>query len=88
MLLKTQFKILQRALSNLTGVYLKISTSQIRRVVQTGSSFFGSLKKFAPMSIILMPLAKEAITPLSSSVLHSLGSFGMGNGWVKQVVFW
>ena len=90
MLTKTQINKLKKAMSQGTGLDIKISKSQIRKAVRQGGSFWGSLmslrSKFLPMA---MPLAKKAIAPLATGALSGLASLGVDkySGKVNEEVF-
>ena len=77
MLTKTQIDKLKKAMSQGTRSDIKISKTQIRKVVRQGGSLWGSLvnlgSKLLPMA---MPLAKKAIAPLATGTLSGLASLG------------
>ena len=71
MLTKTQIKRIQKAIGMNKGVDIKISTTQIRKVLKHGGSLWSSLAGLA------LPLAKKAISPLASGALSGLDSVGV-----------
>ncbi|CAH3018424.1 unnamed protein product, partial [Porites evermanni] len=75
---KTQISKLRKAMSQGTGSDIKISKTQIRKVVRQGGSLWESLislgSKLLPMA---MPLAKKAAAPLVTGVLSGLASLGV-----------
>ena len=74
MLTKTQVKKLQKAASNRTGVDLKISKSQIRKVVQ-GGSLFSSLAMLGAKALPFV--ASKALPALATGAVSALGSLGI-----------
>ena len=78
MLTKTQINKLNKAISEGTGLDIKISKTQIRKAVRQAGSLWGSLislgSKLLPMA---MPLAKKAIAPLATGALSGLASLGV-----------
>ena len=77
MLTKTQVKKLQKAASNRTGVDLKISKSQIRKVVQ-GGSLFSSLAMLGAKALpFAVKAASKALPALATGAVSALGSLGI-----------
>ena len=78
MLTKTQLKRIKKAMSNGTGVDLKISKTQISHVVQEGGSLWSSLFSLGTKAL---PYATKAITKavpaLATGALQALGSLGI-----------
>ena len=74
MLTKTQVKKLQKAASSRTGVDLKISKSQIRKVVQ-GGSLFSSLAMLGAKALPFV--ASKALPALATGAVSALGSLGI-----------
>ena len=74
MLTKTQVKKLQKVASNRTGVDLKISKSQIRKVVQ-GGSLFSSLAMLGAKALPFV--ASKALPALATGAVSALGSLGI-----------
>ena len=77
MLTKTQLNKLQKAASNRTGVDLKISKSQIRKVVQ-GGSLFSSLAMLGAKALpFVSKAASKALPALATGAVSALGSLGI-----------
>ena len=74
MLTKTQLNKIQKAASNRTGVDLKISKSQIRKVVQ-GGSLFSSLAMLGAKALPFV--ASKALPALATGAVSALGSLGI-----------
>ena len=78
MLTKTQLKRIKKAMSNGTGVDLKISKTQISHVVQEGGSLWSSLFSLGTKAL---PYATKAVTKvapaLATGALQALGSLGI-----------
>ncbi|PFX15632.1 hypothetical protein AWC38_SpisGene20140 [Stylophora pistillata] len=75
MLTMTQIKRIQKAASQGKGVDLKISKTQIRKVVQKGGSLFSSLlTRGAKLLPKAMNLATKALSGLATGALSSLGN--------------
>ncbi|PFX15495.1 Collagen-like protein 6, partial [Stylophora pistillata] len=76
MLTKTQINRIQKAASQGKGIDLKISKTQMTKVVQKGGSLFSSLlalgTKLLPKA---MNLATKALPGLATGALSSLGNF-------------
>ena len=75
MLTKTQIKRIKKAMGMNKGVDIKISKTQIRKVLKHGGSLWSSLAGLA------LPLAKKALpkiaAPLASGALSGLASVGV-----------
>ena len=71
MLTKTQIKRIQKAMKMNKGVEIKISKTQIRKVIKHGGGLWSSLAGLA------LPLAKKAVGPLASGALSGLASVGV-----------
>ena len=77
MLTKTQVKKLQKAAASRTGVDLKISKSQIRKVVQ-GGSLFSSLAMLGAKALpFVTKAASKALPALATGAVSALGSLGI-----------
>ena len=78
MLTKIQINKLKKAVSQGTGSDIKISKTQVRKVIKYGGSLWGSLvslrSKLLPMA---MPLVKKAIAPIATGALSALASLGV-----------
>ena len=78
MFTKTQLKRIQKAIKNGTGVDLKISKTQIRKVVKEGGSLWTSLFSLGSR---LLPYATKAVTKaapaLATGAMTALGSLGV-----------
>ena len=78
MLTKTQLKRIKKAMSNGTGVDLKISKTQIIHLVQEGGSLWSSLFSLGTKAL---PYATKAVTKvapaLATGALQALGSLGI-----------
>ena len=78
MLTKTQLKRIKKAMSNGTGVDLKISKTQISHLVQEGGSLWSSLFSLGAKAL---PYASKAVTKvapaLATGALQALGSLGI-----------
>ena len=75
MLTKTQIKRIEKAIKMNKGVEIKISKTQIRKVIKHGGALWSSLAGLA------LPLAKKALpkiaAPLASGALSGLASVGV-----------
>ena len=71
MLTKTQINRIKKAMNMNKGVEIKISKTQIRKVIKHGSGLWSSLAGLA------LPLAKKAVGPLASGALSGLASVGV-----------
>ena len=77
MLTKTQLNKIQKAASNRTGVDLKISKTQIRKVVQ-GGSLFSSLAMLGAKALpFVTKAASKALPALATGAVSALGSLGI-----------
>ena len=78
MLTKTQLNRIKKAMSNGTGVDLKISKTQIIHLVQEGGSLWSSLFSLGTKAL---PYASKAVTKvapaLATGALQALGSLGI-----------
>ena len=74
MLTKTQLNKIQKAAASRTGVDLKISKSQIRKVVQ-GGSLFSSLAMLGAKALPFV--ASKALPALATGAVSALGSLGI-----------
>ena len=78
MLTKTQLKRIQKSLNNGTGVDIKISKTQIRKVAKQGGSLFSSL---ASLGARVLPYAvkglSKAAPALATGAISALGSLGI-----------
>lgn len=78
MLTKTQIQRIANAFSAGRGVRIKISKTQIKKVVQKGGSLFTSLAALAPKILpTLTNLATKVAPGLVMGATTSLGNFGM-----------
>ena len=71
MLTKTQINKIQKAIKMNKGVEIKISKTQIRKVIKHGGALWSSLAGLA------LPLAKKIAGPLASGALSGLASVGV-----------
>ena len=90
MLTKTQIGRINRGLTSGKGVDLKISKTQITKVVQKGGSLFSSLAALVPTLLPkAMQLTSKVVPGLAMGALGSLGNFTMdkilGQGVAPQV---
>ena len=90
MLTKTQIGRINRGLTSGKGVDLKISKTQIGKLVQRGGSLFSSLAALVPALLPkAMTLASKVVPGLAMGALGSLGNFTMdkilGQGVASQV---
>ena len=77
-LTKTQIGRIKRSLSSGKGVDLKISKTQIGKVVQKGGSLFSSLAALVPTLLPkAMQVASKVVPGLAMGALGSLGNFTM-----------
>ena len=78
MLTKTQLKKIQKSLANGTGVDIKISKTQIRKVAKQGGNIFSSL---ASLGARVLPYAvkglSKAVPALATGAVSDLGSLGI-----------
>ena len=78
MLTKTQIKRIKKAMGMNKGVDIKISKTQIRKVVKHGGSLWSSLAGLASKALpMVIPLAKKAAVPLATGALSGLASVGV-----------
>ena len=78
MLTKTQFKRIQKSLTNGTGADIKISKTQIRKIAKHGSNLFSTL---ASLGAKVLPYAVKGITKavpaLATGAVSALGNLGI-----------
>ena len=78
MLTKTQLKRIQKSLNNGTGVDIKISKTQIRKLAKQGGNLFSSL---ASLGARVLPYAvkglSKAVPALATGAVSALGSLGI-----------
>ena len=78
MLTKTQLKRIKKSLANGTGVDIKISKTQIRKVAKQGGNLFTSL---ASLGARVLPYAvkglSKAVPALATGAVSALGSLGI-----------
>ena len=78
MLTKTQANKIKKAVSNRTGVDLKISKTQIRKSVKQGGSLFSSLALLgAKVLPFVTKAASKAFPALATGAVSALGSLGI-----------
>ena len=78
LLTKTQINRIKKAMNMNKGVEIKISKTQIRKVVKHGSGLWSSLAGLASKALpMVIPLAKKAAAPLASGALSGLASVGV-----------
>ena len=78
MLTKTQHNKIQKAISNKTGVDLKISKTQIRKAVKQGGSLFSSLAMLGAKALpFVTKAASKALPALATGAVSALGSLGI-----------
>ena len=78
MLTKTQHNKIKKAISNKTGVDLKISKTQIRKSVKQGGSLFSSLAFLGAKALpYVTKAASKALPALATGAVSALGSLGM-----------
>ena len=77
MLTKTQLKRIQKSLNDGTGVDIKISKTQIRKVAKQGGNLFSSLASLGARDL---PYAvkglSKAVPALATGAVSTLGSLG------------
>ena len=93
MLTKTQLKRIQKSLTDGTGVDIKISKTQIRKVAKQGGSLFSTL---ARLGARVLPYAvkgiSKAVPAFSTGAVSALGSlsidkiFGKGIDIPKKIL--
>ena len=83
---KTQLKRIQKPLANGTGVDLKISKTQIRKVAKQGGNLFTSL---ASLGARVLPYAvkglSKAVPALATGAVSALGSLGIDKIFGKGI---
>ena len=78
MLTKTQHNKIKKAISNRTGVDLKISKTQIRKSVKQGGSLFSSLALLGAKALpYVTKAASKALPALATGAVSAVGSLGM-----------
>ena len=78
MLTKTQVNKIKKAVSNKTGVDLKISKTQIRKSVKQGGSLFSSLALLGAKALpYATKAASKALPALATGAVSALGSLGI-----------
>ena len=78
MLTTTQLKRIKKAMNNNTGVDLKISKTQISRLVQKGGSLWSSLLTLGAKALPYTSKAvAKTIPALATGALNALGSLGI-----------
>ena len=78
MLTKTQLNKIQKAVTNKTGVDIKISKTQIRRSVKQGGSLFSSLALLGAKALpYVTKAASKALPALATGAVSALGSLGV-----------
>ena len=86
MLTKTQLKKIQKSLASGTGVDLKISKTQIRKVAKQGGNLFTSL---ASLGARVLPYAvkglSKAVPALATGAVSALGSLGIDKIFGKGI---
>ena len=86
MLTKTQIGKIRKSLANGTGVDIKISKTQIRKVAKHGGNLFSSL---ASLGARVLPYAvkglSKAVPALATGALSALGSLGIDKIFGKGI---
>ena len=78
MLTKTQHNKIKKAISNKTGVDVKISKTQIRKSVKQGGSLFSSLALLGAKALPYVTKAvAKALPALATGAVSALGSLGV-----------
>ena len=78
MLTKTQVNKIKKAVSNKTGIDIKISKSQIRKSVKQGGSLFSSLALLGAKALpYATKAASKALPALATGAVSALGSLGI-----------
>ena len=93
MLTKTQLKRIHKSLANGTGVDIKISKTQVRKVAKQGGNLFTSLTSLGAR---ILPYAvkgiSKAVPALATGAVSALGSLGIdkifGKGMQKPKKFY
>ena len=87
MLTKTQLKRIQKSLNDGTGVDIKISKTQIRKVAKQGGNLFTSL---ASLGARVLPYAvkgiSKAVPALATGAVSALGSLGIDKVFGKGMI--
>ena len=86
MLTKSQMSKIRKSLANRTGVDLKISKTQINKIVKHGGNLFTSL---ASLGAKVLPYAvkgiSKAVPALASGAVSALGSLGIDKIFGKGI---
>ena len=86
MLTKTKVKRIQKSLNDGTGVDIKISKTQIRKVAKQGGNLFTSL---ASLGAKVLPYAvkglSKAVPALATGAVSALGSLGIDKIFGKGI---
>ena len=82
MLTKTQHKRIQKSLANGTGVDIKISKTQIRKVAKQGGNLFTSLASLLPYAVKGL---SKAVPALATGAVSALGSLGIDKIFGKGI---
>ena len=78
MLTKTQLNKIKKAISNKTGVDIKISKTQIRKAVKQGGSLFSSLAMLGAKALpFVTKAASKTLPALATGAVSALGSLGI-----------
>ena len=78
MLTKAQLNKIKKAISNKTGVDIKISKTQIRKAVKQGGSLFSSLAMLGAKALpYVTKAASKALPALATGAVSALGSLGI-----------
>ena len=77
MLTKTQLKRIQKSLANGTGVDIKISKTQIRKVAKQGGNLFTSLASLGARVLPAVKGLSKAVPALATGAVSALGSLGI-----------
>ena len=78
MLTETQVNKIQKAVSNRTGVDIKISKTQIRKSVKQGGSLFSSLAMLGAKALpFVTKAASKALPALATGAISAFGSLGV-----------
>ena len=86
MLTKSQISKIRKSLANRTGVDLKISKTQIRKIAKQGGNLFTSL---ASLGARILPYAvkglSKVVPPLATGAVSALGSMGIDKIFGKGI---
>ena len=74
MLTQTQIKRIKKSILNKSGTDLKISKTQIRKVIKKGGSLWSSLLN---LGMRALPYASKAVPALATGAMQALGSLGV-----------